>query len=904
MNTFLSNWFTGRLGLANRPRRRLAAELLEDRRLLAAVNLANSSPMNNSLINNVEQAAQGEVPGMTLIVTTAEDELDDDPLAGGTDDLSLREAIELTNLSPGFDLIQFAPEQFSGETIDLVLGDLSIRDDLKIEGPGALHLTIDALNASRIFVVTDFLVESTLNVEITDITLTRGVALGVGTNGTGGAITSLENLTVRRSHVTGNIATTLGGGIYSSTLGSLTIEDSTIANNAAGIGGGVVMGNQSTIHQSTISGNQANTTAGGILHFTGTSTISNSTVVMNEAGDEGGGIVSAEASTHLASTLVAGNTATAGNDLFTLGGGFSGSFSLIADPDSAGGFSNGTNQNIVGESLGTDRVPIDVTTLVEPLALHGGATPTHRLVPGNPANDVGLSADATDQRGVWYERNVGAGVDIGAYERQSGDDRLLVVSTISDELDADPMGPDNVFLSLREAVQLSNDASDDFAIRFLPSLTGRIELGLGELAITDNVSIIGNGLDQTVIDANGLSRLIQMPNNGTRLSLQGIGLTGGRATNGGAILAADADIELLGVSIGGSQATVDGGALLMQSGTLSIRESRISGNLSANRGGGIVGADVQVTVSQSTVSQNASPMGVGFHTISSIADGPSPTIRISSDDKSGTNTDGIDIQSGSIRVEGASGDETFELDFVTDLLGDTLALSIDGGDGHNTLEFGNALTPTDVTGNEFLVENFAVILLANGISQSLRLDGPAIERLAPAVRSIQVAGVGNSTFEFVDQDDWRMGEPRIRNGVFLRTVVNDLGVFPLTIEAGLPFPWRNLVDEQDVTNDGETSALDALRIINELNDRDYSALDGTLTNPIDVESWPNQYFDVNGDGKVTALDALNIINFIAIPANNDGGGEAQGEPVLAFAAWLNSIADDGDETSDANVRLF
>ncbi len=63
-------------------------------------------------------------------------------------------------------------------------------------------------------------------------------------------------------------------------------------------------------------------------------------------------------------------------------------------------------------------------------------------------------------------------------------------------------------------------------------------------------------------------------------------------------------------------------------------------------------------------------------------------------------------------------------------------------------------------------------------------------------------------------------------------------------------------------------AVDALRIINELGRREFSdAVSSQLTGPIDVETWPDAYFDHNGDDRATALDALRVINELARAGN-------------------------------------
>ena len=89
--------------------------------------------------------------------------------------------------------------------------------------------------------------------------------------------------------------------------------------------------------------------------------------------------------------------------------------------------------------------------------------------------------------------------------------------------------------------------------------------------------------------------------------------------------------------------------------------------------------------------------------------------------------------------------------------------------------------------------------------------------------------------------------------------------------------WQNPVDRHDVNNDGRTTPIDALRIINELNNRIHSfgrnegaQPEGTFRTARRPFLAP--YFDVNGSDTVTPLDALRVINRINVL---DRSGEAE-----------------------------
>src|SRR5262245_56486754 len=79
----------------------------------------------------------------TFTVTTPFDAVD-----GGDDLLSLREAVLEANSAAGADTIDFAPEVAG--TIALTGGQLSISDDVAINGPGAAWLAISGSATSRV----------------------------------------------------------------------------------------------------------------------------------------------------------------------------------------------------------------------------------------------------------------------------------------------------------------------------------------------------------------------------------------------------------------------------------------------------------------------------------------------------------------------------------------------------------------------------------------------------------------------------------------------------------------------------------------------------------------------------------------------------------------------------------
>jgi CSLREA domain-containing protein len=214
---------------------------------------------------------------LNLLVDTLVDESDGDFSRG---DLSLREAIELTNASnyEGIvDTIRFDPALTAAgpATILLTHGELAITDDLSIDGPGAALLTIDASGNDPTPTINDGRGTRIYNFSGSITVSLRGQTLTGGDNNLrGGAVFDKgANLSLHDAVITGNATREFGGGIYAA-AGSIVLEATIVSNNiATGLsgremaGGGGVFARSAdlTIRESIISGNTA--PLGGGLRF-------------------------------------------------------------------------------------------------------------------------------------------------------------------------------------------------------------------------------------------------------------------------------------------------------------------------------------------------------------------------------------------------------------------------------------------------------------------------------------------------------------------------------------------------------------------------------------------------------------------------------------------------------------
>jgi hypothetical protein len=232
---------------------------------------------------------------------------------------SLRQAILDANGNPGADLIRFAPAARDG-TIALTSGQLSLTDDLTIDGPGAVRLAVSGNDASRVFQV-----GSSVAVSIDGLTVTHGRAVGRG-----GGILNAGTLTVSDAILSDNLVVgvpgaslgavvdAFGGGIFNT--GTLTVRQGSFVHNRA-IGAD---GTPSSIGSSALGGAVM---SAGTASAPATATVSYSTFLDNQAIGGAAGVGASRAGV--------------GGAINNTAGTFTVSYSLFHDNQAVGGIENG-----------------------------------------------------------------------------------------------------------------------------------------------------------------------------------------------------------------------------------------------------------------------------------------------------------------------------------------------------------------------------------------------------------------------------------------------------------------------------------------------------------------------------------------------------------------------------------
>ena len=320
----------------------------------------------------------------------------------------------------------------NGSTISIgagsFAGGFTITHSVVLQGVGA-GTVIKSDPSVQLESVTEVSVADGRNVTLKSLTVDGGGRQHDVVAGSG-------SLMVVNSTISGGVAN-YGGAINVSpaagTTGQLTVLRSTIANNLAFTSGGAIYladgpataRNSVSVIDSTITANQSGSVAGAIkIGLMGSLTVRDSTVADNQASHDSGGLLAdgtggtGSASVSLTNTILAANTAAGAPDCVAPQGVTDGGHNVIGAVDgSCPGITNGVH----GDQAGTPASPLD--PVLGSLASNGGTTQTLALRVGSPAIGAGDPADCqatpvsgTDQRNQKRNAATRLACDTGAYD--------------------------------------------------------------------------------------------------------------------------------------------------------------------------------------------------------------------------------------------------------------------------------------------------------------------------------------------------------------------------------------------------------------------------------------------------------------------------------------------------------
>jgi len=169
--------------------------------------------------------------------------------------------------------------------------------------------------------------------------------------------------------------------------------------------------------------------------------------------------------------------------------------------------------------------------------------------------------------------------------------------------------------SLREAIEAANTnpGSDDVTVP-----AGFYLLTLGQLVVSDEVVIAGDGQTNTIIDGSAADRVLDVEALSGVVEISSVTIQNGYVSYydsgygvGGGIRNY-ADLTISESTVSDNRAALSGGGISNVYGNLTLTNSTVSGNFAGDAGGGLDIFYGKVTVTNSTLSGNAANEDYGF----------------------------------------------------------------------------------------------------------------------------------------------------------------------------------------------------------------------------------------------------------------------------------------------------
>jgi len=186
-------------------------------------------------------------------------------------------------------------------------------------------------------------------------------------------------------------------------------------------------------------------------------------------------------------------------------------------------------------------------------------------------------------------------------------------------------GACNADCSLREAIIAANGNPGPDVITlgsgtYSLTITGSGEnsCATGDLDITDTLTIVGLGPEQTVIDASGLisDRVLHIVAGVDTVVISGVTIINGDVTGGGGgIYNRDADLTLLNTVVISNHASNNGGGVYVWSGSVTLSSTQVVSNTADDSGGGVFVANGSAILNASggLINSNSAKDGGGVY---------------------------------------------------------------------------------------------------------------------------------------------------------------------------------------------------------------------------------------------------------------------------------------------------
>ena len=479
---------------------------------------------------------------------------------------SLREVIACAE--PG-STITFDPAT-DNNPIQLTSGQITINKDLTIIGNGMDITLIDGSldDNSRIFQLS-----GGNDIRMESLTIQNGGSSTYA--GTGAGIYISANLELYEVNFSGNSTTNLGSAILQ--LGGVLNIHNCIFDGNNSLSNDLnattvwIQGSTSSasIFQSLFVNN--NCTGGRVVFTSSNSNISNCTFESNITSSTRGNVeVNAAVTDFQFHNNINGDS---GSTVLLFGSGLNATNNISIEPDSD---LTTANNNIVGVPLFTDPTNGDYSLQNESPAIGAG---NNDQIPVDIL-DIDGDGDTTEQIETDYAGNAridgcSTNVDIGAFENGTAASMVVLNSN------------DDGYGSLRQAVEC---ADPDATITFDPITNENpIQLTSGQIAITKDLSIIGNGPGLTILDGDLDDNSRIMSIDGKMVHLEGVSFINGGSNSyssfgAGLFMFNDHDTSIENCHFEANETSGAGAALGTHTGSLSVYNSVFKENISTGVG--------------------------------------------------------------------------------------------------------------------------------------------------------------------------------------------------------------------------------------------------------------------------------------------------------------------------------
>jgi CSLREA domain-containing protein len=335
-------------------------------------------------------------------------------------------------------------------------------------------------------------------------------------------------------------------------------------------------------------------------------------------------------------------------------------------------------------------------------------------------------------------------------------------------------GPDTIVVPAGTYVLTFEGAGDDDAVS-------------GDLDITDDVVITGDGSAATVVDGNALDRVFHILTEGA-VSISGMTIQNGLAFYGGGIANEAGQMTLADVTIqsnesergggiwnggwlslssgqvSGNEASAgSGGGILNSSGTVNLTNVTVDGNGALVDGGGIFTVGGDVTFVGGSVSENDAVFANGGGIIGYSASITLTDVAVTGNDAIGAAfagpiavAGGVGVHDGTLEIHGSRIEDNYVYGSGGGVFATNSSLTIDGGTvSGNTARFGGGIHGSGAISNVAIASNYVEATLGEGGSGggilgggtlvNVTISGNIVERGNGAAHGTAIYGSGTLT---------------------------------------------------------------------------------------------------------------------------------------------------------------